>query len=344
MRSLALLLNQVISGKTRCIVNDVVYYIHPPTPEDKLEASYIYDDVLYQAGLEGVLLEHEMLSVMIERGMWSMDDESTLNSLPDRIDALKLEMYKKHEAFQSKQVKQIRKNLDKVRKQQIRLSSRRHIYDLYTCEGLANVYSLQYLITKNVFDVHGNRVDIDNYPGFFLQYLTEEYMDNRLDELQLRSLSKYPKWRIIWSSGRQEGRVFGVPSIFLTEEQQTLIAWSKLYDNLNEHPEPPSDEVIDDDDLLDGWLIMEQNKKKDERKEKIGSGANGQELFVPAETPEDAKRIHEMNASSSKFLKQQRMQIIKNKGSVKEEDMPDSKQRMVMQATQQFKDKMKGNK
>jgi hypothetical protein len=61
-----------------------------------------------------------------------------------------------------------------------------------------------------------------------------------------------------------------------------------------------------------------------------------------AESSEDAKRIDEMNSSNSKLIKRQRMGIIQKQKVVKEENMPDSKQKMAIQATKQFSERAKG--
>ena len=71
-----------------------------------------------------------------------------------------------------------------------------------------------------------------------------------------------------------------------------------------------------------------------------GSGA--QEIYHMADTPEDAKRIHDMNESSANFIRRQRIDLVKKKGKIKEQHMPDAKRDMAMQATQQFRDRMKG--
>jgi hypothetical protein len=130
----------------------------------------------------------------------------------------------------------------------------------------------------------------------------------------------------------------------LTDEQQNLIAWSKLYDNIHEHIEPPPSEVVEDDDLLDGWLILEQKKREKEQRERAGDdkGKRGgaQEMFIPAETPEDAKRIEAMNEPGMAFIKRQRMATLKTQKVVSEQHMPDSKQQINVQAAQQFRDRM----
>ncbi len=340
-----MILQQVITGKVLCEVLDITYYVCAPSPAYKLQASILYDSTLRECELLGILTPEQMLEIMISNNLWSMDEETELNSTPARLDALKLEMYNRYCNFQSTRVEQVRKTLDAMRQRQGELSRRKHQYDFYTTSGLAEHIRLQFLISKNLVNEEEKKIeDIEERSEFWLSQIMQSYMTNKPDELQLRQLAKYPKWRMIWSSGRQEGRVFGVPSVWLTEEQQAVISWSKLYDNVNEHPESPPDEVIEDDDLLDGWIIAEQNKRTKERKERDKGGRNkrgAQEVFIPAESSEDAKRIEGLNDASEQFVKRQRMAALKKQGQVSEQHMPDSKQQISIQAAQQFRDRLK---
>lgn len=335
-----------MTGITRCQIVKQRYYIHPFSPAHKLEAALLYNDILYECSFKEVLTNEEMLEVMIDNGLWSMDEEVELNSIPLRIDALKVEMYGKYNTFQGKRVEQTRRMLIRLRARHMDLAARRHSYDFYTQEGLAKSLSMQYLITHSTKDIHNNFVDIETQPAWLLNRLIEEYTINSPSEEEIRTLSQYGQWRMIWSSGRQEGRVFGVPSICLTTAQQNLISWSKLYDNISEHPEPPEKDVLEDDDLLDGWLITEQKKRERERRERLGDSkgrnSGAQEVFISAETPEDAKRVESMNDPSAAFMKKQRMAVLKQKGTVSEQHMPDSRLQINTQAAQQYRNQVKG--
>lgn len=336
------LLGQIIVGKTRCVVNQSTYYIHSPLPTHILESMYVYNDVLYECSFLEMFTKEDMLSYMIEVGLWSNNEEVELASLPSRIDALKVDMYQQHAAFRGKRVEQIRKTLVASKSRQIELSNKKHKYDYYTTYGVAETARLHYLISLNTYDVNQQCVYVEELTETVVRQLLEQYLDSKPSDNELRELSKISRWRMIWSSGRQEGRVFGVPSTHLSEEQQGLIAWSKLYDNIREHPEPPDDEVMEDDDLLDGWLICEQRKKEQKKKEGLGNKQGGkggqQEIFVMAQTKEDAQRINSMNSPEAAFIKKQRMAVLQKSGAVQEQYLPDAQQRIAVQASQKFRD------
>jgi hypothetical protein len=321
-----------------------VYYVCPPSPANKLEAAFVYRDTLQECSFLGVVTSDEMLELIIGNGLWSMDEENELTTMPSRLDTLKVEMYHNYAAYKSKRVDQLRKLLAKARERQYELSSRRHTYDLYTAEGLAESAKLQYLLARNTVDEREQPVNLEELSESLMRSLIDAYIRLKPTESALRSLSQNHHWRMIWSSGRQEGRVFGVPSIWLTDEQQALIAWSKLYDSIHEHPEPPPKEVIEDDDLLDGWVIIEQ-KKRDKSKQEVQGHKTGmggaQEVFIPVESAEDARRVDGMNEAGSRFTKRQRMAVLQKRKVVGEQNMPDSQQKMSVQAAQQFRDRMK---
>ena len=306
----------------------------------------VYEDTLYECSFAGVFTKESMLDMLIDNNLWTMDEESELNSAPTRLDALKVEMYQRFASFQSRRLEQARRLVLRLRQRQAELARRRHAYDYYTSTGLAESFRLQYLISRNVKDLSDNPVDLESQPESLLRFVLEDYLHSRPNELELRKLAQYGKWRMVWSSGRQEGRVFGVPSTWLTEEQQNLIAWSKLYDNIAEHTETPPKEVLEDDDLLDGWIILEQKKREKEQKERGGDDkgrkrGGAQEVYIPAETPEDAKRIDSMNEAGASFTKRQRMAALTKQGTVSEQHMPDSRQQISVQAAHQFRDRMK---
>ena len=309
-----------------------------------MEAAFEYQDALYECSFHGVLTAEDMLQVMIDNDLWTMEEEAELNSVPIRLDALKAEMYQKHVSFQSRRVEQARRMVARLRKRQQELALRRHTYDFYTQAGLARTVQLQYLISRNTTDANHDPVDLETCNDWLLRHLLDVYATNVPGELLLRALSRNAMWRMVWSSGRQEGRVFGVPSTWLTQEQQNLIAWSKLYDNINEHSEPPDPEIIEDDDLWDGWLILQQKKREKEKRERAGGDkgkAGAQEMYIVAETPGDAKRIEGMNDAGTAFVKRQRMAALKHHKVVGEQQMPDSKQTISVQAAQQFRDRMR---
>ena len=94
-----------------------------------------------------------------------------------------------------------------------------------------------------------------------------------------------------------------------------------MYDNIQESMDCPQNDVIEDDDMLDGWFLIQAKKRDDDRsKNEIDNLnpkiANSQEVYLMASSTEDRKRIDGMNSFHSSVIKKERREMIKKKGSV----------------------------
>jgi hypothetical protein len=131
--------------------------------------------------------------------------------------------------------------------------------------------------------------------------------------------------------------------------QYLLCYWSQIYDYVFESPDGPKGEDVNDNEVIDNWLMLqaaEQEKKTlGETGPKINNNriANAQEVFVMADTPEDAKKVYkELNSPSARRKIQQRQKWIQDKGSVKEQNLPDTKRMLQMEMNKAFASQVKG--
>ena len=99
--------------------------------------------------------------------------------------------------------------------------------------------------------------------------------------------------------------------------------WSSLYDSVSESHEAPSQEIIDDDDALDGWLTIKRREEQTSQPTK--SKKSYEEVFIKAETLEDAKKIQAMNGLHGKKVTHGRFSQIQNEESVNLKDFQDIK-------------------
>lgn len=340
-----ILLYQITSGVIRCNVGQEIYYICRPSSQHKMEAAFLKNELIYEGELLGLLKRSELFDFLIHNKLWSIKEENELQSLIPTLDGLKEQMYDFYSSFKGKKLKAAKKQLEKNKKRIRELQYKKSLHDGNTIEGMSELAEVQYLVYKNTTDKNGNKIDAEQYSDNFFIFLFNSYLENKPTEEMIRELSKTPKWRMIWASGRQEGRIFGVSSVELTEEQSSLIGWSKLYDNINEHPEKPPEEVLEDNDLLDGWIIRE-NKKQQQDNAKVTTKTKGDEQFIVVETEEDAKRVYEQNNPHARMVQRQRLAAVSNSntGRVKEQDTPDAIQKIRTKAVQQMREKNKKGK
>jgi hypothetical protein len=173
-------------------------------------------------------------------------------------------------------------------------------------------------------------------------------MEGRLTEAEFREVARTEPWRSVWNSYKFEGCSFGCSPCDYTDDQKVLANWSSLYDNIYQNPDAPPEDVINDDDLLDGWLILQRRERgkgisKEEEVDANSKIRNSDEVFVVAETTEDARKVVEgLNDAHGIAVQKQKFAYIKDKGEVAEAELPDVKQKLRLQSTQRLSQAMKG--
>jgi hypothetical protein len=103
-----------------------------------------------------------------------------------------------------------------------------------------------------------------------------------------------------------------------------------MYDSIQEASEPPESFVIDDDDMLDGWLLLQSSDKGEERiNSKI---SRAQEQYILANNISEAKEIENRNSPDIKRIKAQRQKALEEKGELNESELPDVKKKLMIEA------------
>lgn len=81
------------------------------------------------------------------------------------------------------------------------------------------------------------------------------------------------EWRARWRASTKTGSpLFDGPVMDWNINQVALVFWSNFYDSIYEHPERPTQKIIDNDDLLDKW-VEDQAKKMEDRAKKNSSSS-----------------------------------------------------------------------
>jgi hypothetical protein len=341
----------IISGVVVCNIKDQTYIINEASLFDKSVAEQIYADRLREAELRGVMSNDELITRLSEIGMWTKNDQAELDTLPKRMENFKVQLYQAYHKYKGREP--IRKQLNNLKTKFTRLTIKRETLKRESSEGVATVAKNKYLICSNVVNIHGHRIwsteDYWKQDSRLIEALVREYMESRLEETVIRELARTEPWRTTWGVAKSEKSLFGIPATMLTTEQKSLVVWSRIYDSVYESTECPPETVILDDDMLDGWLILQSREREEERKKAHGftgkKGPSGQEVFLFADGAEDAERIQAMNDPHGKSVLRQRMQALQKAGGrLSEEKMPDAQQAMRQQAMQQMKQHLQRGK
>lgn len=338
------LVNKVISGCTVCTFNNEIVYVYEPNPTEKVAAQSIYFEEYRKAELLGVPSEEEILGSLKSMGMWNKILQDELDKIPKALEELKVELYNAY--FQFKRREGIKKSLDSIRFREVELWKQRDILKYVTCEGFALTCKNRHLICSGTKRSDGSKLFIkgyEEYPQNELDIFINEYFANKINDNVIRLLSQEEPWRTIWNAGKNEGSIFGIPSSLLSQEQKMILVWSRIYDSIYESPDCPPDEVIDDDDCLDGWMILQSRNRQKDRQSEHGFNPGDKynkadEVFMFVENPEDIDRVHAMNNPAAILRKQQRMSALSRAGGkIEDQFMPDSQTKIKEQYMQMQK-------
>jgi hypothetical protein len=318
--------------------------IYTPTIDEECEANQIYANAYDVAFEDGMMSEDEMLEWMKSKGLWTQEDENRVKGLQKDIDRLKIEIFN---ARNNENLREhIRKYIRAGEKQLRDTSSKKHIQDVNTSEGLAAIEKMQWIIQRCTF----LNSEVYDFDALSLDYVTSCYQSTLLSESQVRELSRSEPWRSLWSVHEDAGcRLFVDNERMLSVEQKNIIIWSHMYDNIHESTDCPSEDIIDDDDMLDGWLIIQRKKReKDQAEQEFEDSTmnskikSADEVFVMANNSKDAERIEDMNDLSSRMVKRQREAQVRQQGAVTQSEFQDEKLKLRRASNTQFKDKFGG--
>lgn len=340
-----LIVSRIKCGQTFLYIDDKFYVVRPPSLEQEYYANVLYQEARLQAELSGMMTADDILSLLIERNLWSQNDANTVDGLKSDMEKLKVGIF--DSVFDMRKREVARKALKRAKAEFEKLMQKRHAYDYISSEGYAARIKNRYLISNCTY-VDGVSIEVDEK---LLEKLTQKIIEHRLDEADYRELARSEPWRSIWNIGKKSGgNIFGQPSLLLTDEQKNLAAWSMIYDSVYESMDCPSDEVINDDDMLDGWIILqnrkrEQEKKKQQAEDRFGGKLrDADEVYLVAQNQEEADSIDSLNSPESKIVKNQRAALLKKKGKMHELEMPDVQNKLRAAIAQERSRRMKAGR
>ncbi len=336
-----LLIARIIAGCFRFIYEDRRFLVRQPGRLRRYKAQQVYQEALQEAFLDDLYSDDEINVMLRSNGLWDDDRELKLKTLHEDVDKLKVSLFKSF--FKSRERDVIRKAIQIARIEIASLNNQKNVYAPMGATGFAQVARTRYLVGSGLCDDKGKKVwyEDDFYKGndTLLDEAVTAYSEAQIFDGQLRAIARSDQWRSIWNCKSVCTDIFGRPAVDLTEEQRTLLSWSQLYDSVAEHPNPPDDSVLADDDAFDGWMIIQRKERERQRREATAEATlNGLklpdsgEIFLVAETDEDLQNIESLNSPQASAIKRERLAYLAKKGEVEEQHMPDSKREIMMMA------------
>lgn len=341
------LIQQLLSNYRICYVDGEKYIVKNPSLDILYRAHVLYEDILYNTRFQQWIKEDDCEKILMQKSLWSIGDNTKLTNLNKTLEDLKISIYRN--SFRQDQVKKIRRSIQDVQKQIYELHERKMVLNTYTQEEFAQFIKIGFILLKtlyrssNVSPIKNELLfENDETADYFLLHKIIVQIHKQLLSISIyRELARTEPWLSYWHIGKPNP--FSCSISELNDEQKTIIMYSRLYDNIEQNEDRPSENIIDDDDMLDGWIILQKRENKKARASKqiekqTGKiNSNAKEVFLPAHNILEAREINNLNDYDTKIVKKQRENIINTKGKVRDIDFLDRKLEIRRQNMERIK-------
>jgi len=331
------LVRRISIGNVKTNINfaskDHLVLIRDPDQHLMYDADYKYDQYYDKALDQGLMTREDSIKKLYEEGLWTNQNDIDLKFIDQEISRLKKSMpslrYKK---INYQQVQNAIKQLDSKKEDMLKIKNQ---YDCITAEYVAESMKRKYIIS------HSCELDDEfliRNPSFINLLMVKYYTKLCPKSTNIREVARSDPWRLYWLSSKETGMsLFHNESTNMTELQHCLILWSRIYDFAYNSQNAPDDETMQDDDRFDQWYEyeIENIKKENKNSNSDKPGFSGSsEIYIPADKI-GAKDVYNLNDDNTRNKIKNRSKVINEKGSVAEFDLPDVKNRVIMEKNRQ---------
>jgi hypothetical protein len=338
---------RIICGYFFIFIDNIKYKIINPSIHIKYEAEILYDEIIEDNKYDKRWMTENEINLYLElNNIWNKQNEKQLKQLEKLIEDFKIELFlnftdEKKRTFFRKQLSQTRKNIDELYKNKNCMS---HLDIKTHAMSVKN----EFILMNTIYDMNNNLVFKNPYSESLeykkLQLFIAEILDYNITPQIIRKLVKTDFWK---SYTAVINLTMDLDKI--SDDYRHLISLHKMYDNVRQHPECPSDQIIEDDDALDGWFLhqnrkIEKEKKKNTILNKFGGNIKEKagEVFVMSQDLEEVKDIYDLNNPEQKQnIRELIIAAQNNKDGIKWQDLPYVQRQIRQQANEQFKEKVK---
>ena len=198
---------------------------------------------------------------MVNNDLWSPFDDREAEKIEKEMENLKVEAFMSF--FDSKKLRGIKAAIRDRERSFIKYKSKKMSLDHVSCEGVASFSKNVWLISQCTKFKDGSDYDWEKYP---ISTIMEHYSSEQISAGTMRAIARREPWRSMWRHGKSSNPL-GKSTHKFTKDQLSLCTYSHMYDNVYESMDSPNEKVIEDDDCLDGWFIVQQRKRDKDKKQ-----------------------------------------------------------------------------
>lgn len=343
---LELYIYRILSGILIFYFHNERYELASPTPKIRYDANLIYNNIINDEKYEEWIREENLVPIMIKIGLWNKNTPELLKDLEKKIDNYKVELFQSH--MMPNKSKSLRKELNSIRNQHNRLLNLKSEFFVNTLEGYAASIKNEFIICKTLYK--NNKLLFDsntannNTSLLYFNEIVSKINQHIIPIASFKTIARSQLWRSYWNSNK-DNIIPGSVSEW-TDDQRTLINISKMYDSVYEHPECPSDTVIEDEDLLDGWMLVQKRKaEKAKNQQKIDELnphlKNANEVFLMTTNGHSYEDVMSLNSPEAQQKLKSKIDYINSKGTAQEFELPDVQNDLRQQSEELSKYKRK---
>lgn len=323
---------RILSGKQVLRLDNNIYELRPASTNIKLEAALkyqiAYEDNLYS---ESFISIEDTENMLYDLGVLYPQFSTDLKSIETKIENSKVELFQNF--FDRTKRDSIKKQLSSLVSRYSQLFSSKHLLDFLTLENYCSNIKYAFIICNSLYYFNTNNLvfNTNNVDNMLFDNITAEISKNLLDLSQIKLIARSDCWRNYYTVNKLH--LFPYSASELTEEQKGILSVSLMYDRVYEHPECPNKEIIDDDDALEGWMIVQSRANKQQKNEKgvnsmlTGKVGKASEVFFMANNKQQVQDIIGLNSTdSANRLKQKMDTVLSAQGIVKDSQLPDVQQ------------------
>jgi hypothetical protein len=328
------LVRRIVTGRFRCFVKfhgspyEVMF--QDPTVDLLEESDWIYkrynDKLVEEADIFTLEQSYQILR---DQGKWNDSMEKEFEAIQADILSLtkglnKIRFNKAATRATKKTIEQGKKRLEELYmiKNQLRTS---------TIEFMSERTRQRFLVSK-ITSIPSDAELLSSHA--FIDALVVYYFEESgIAESKIRELARTDPWRTFWATAKDTGTpLFPHSSVEMSELQQALVNWTRVYDFAYASTNRPTEDVILDDDQFDSWYQEECDRLEREiNQQSVGNEfASGSEVYIPCDQ-EGAKEVYALNNEIQRGKIKTREQYIQEKGEVKEQALPDVRQQLQME-------------
>jgi hypothetical protein len=300
-----IILYRIINGYYYINIDNIKYKILLPNLSDKQQAQSIYLSLLddYKFDTDCWISDKFIKYLLKTYNIWNEDNEKSYKELLKALDNAKIQYFLNFNNASNKET--LKKSIINLNKNIEDANIQKHCFDHLTLEYYAQSLKNQYLICSTVYKEDGSKVfnEYDNINTSLLDKILSEIYLNSLTTNDIKKIAKHELWKAYWGSSKEN--IFSGCVKDWTDEQRSLVNFTKTLDSIREHMEAPSEQIIEDNDALDGWILYQHEKIEKEKKqkhiaEKYGlNDKHGNEIFLMSSNTEDTKEILSLNDRES---------------------------------------------